>query len=78
MNKKKRKNKRKNVTILDRTKSTLIPYSYFLWFIPLFIIVSFTNGIDTGLFISGILISGILLGQIILVILGAVFKKYDL
>jgi hypothetical protein len=78
MNRKKRNNKKPNETILNRIKSSLKSYSYFLWFIPLFIIVSFTKGIDIGFFLTGIMISGILLGEIISVVLGTIFKKYNL
>ena len=62
----------------NKLKSVLKTNSWFLWVIPLFIIVSFTNGIKAGLFISGIMISGISLGAIIPVTIGALFKKYDL
>jgi uncharacterized membrane protein YccC len=44
----------------------------------LFVIVSFTNGIKTGLYVSGLMISEISLGTIILVTIGALFNKYDL
>ena len=40
--------------------------------------MSFTNGIETGLYLSGIMISGISLGTIIPVTIGALFKKYEL
>ena len=36
------------------------------------------NGIETGLFLSGLMISGICLGMIIPILIGAIFKKYDL
>lgn len=61
----------------NKLKSFLKTNSWFLWVIPLFIIVSFTNGIETGLYISGIMISGISLGAIIPVTIGAILKKYD-
>ena len=62
----------------NKLKSVLKTNFWFLWVIPLFIIVSFTNGIKTGLHISGLMISGVSLGAIIPVALGALFKKYDL
>ncbi|PQV44725.1 hypothetical protein CLV33_1184 [Jejuia pallidilutea] len=62
----------------NKLKSVLKTNFWFLWVIPLFIIVSFTNGIETGLYISGIMISGISLGTIIPVTIGALFKKYEL
>ena len=62
----------------NKLKSVLKTNSWFLWVIPLFIIVSFTNGIKTGLYLSGIMISGISLGTIIPVTIGALFKKCEL
>ncbi|PIQ48745.1 MAG: hypothetical protein COW03_09015 [Cytophagales bacterium CG12_big_fil_rev_8_21_14_0_65_40_12] len=62
----------------NKLKSILKSNSWFLWVVPLFIIVSFTNGLETGLIVSGLMISGIALGTIIPVTIGAVFKKYDL
>ena len=62
----------------NKLKSVLKTNSWVLWVIPLFIIVSFTNGIETGLYISGIMISGISLGAIIPVTIGAILEKYDL
>ncbi|KUO69140.1 MAG: hypothetical protein APF83_12305 [Lutibacter sp. BRH_c52] len=59
-------------------KSILKDNSWFFWIIPLFLIVSYTNGIETGLFISGIMISGLTLGIIIPIIIGALFKKYKI
>ncbi len=52
--------------------------SWFLWVIPLFIIVSFTDGIESGLYISGIMISGLELGIIIPVVIGSFLRKYEL
>ncbi len=52
-------------------------YSWFLWLIPLFAIVSYNNGIYTGLYICVLMVSGILLGAIIPVLIGVLFKKYD-
>ena len=62
----------------NKLKSVLKTNSWVLWVIPLFIIVSFTNGIETGLYISGIMISGISLGAIIRITIGAILEKYDL
>ncbi len=61
-----------------KLKSVLKANSWFLWVIPLFIIVSFMNGIETGLYLSGLMISGISLGAIIPVTIDAIFKKYNL
>ena len=58
--------------------SALKANSWFLWIIPMFIIVSFTSGIETGIYITGLMISGISLGIIIPVIIGTIFRKYDL
>jgi hypothetical protein len=65
---------------INRTKpkSVFKTNSWFLWVIPLFIFVSYMNGMETGLFLSGLMISGISLGMIIPVLIGAFFKKYDL
>ena len=65
-------------TLWIKMKSILKSNSGFLWVVPLFIIVSFTNGLETGLYVSGLMISGISLGTIIPVTIGAVFKKYYL
>lgn len=65
-------------TIWIKMKSILKSSSWFLWVVPLFIIVSFTKGLETGLYVSGLMISGIALGTIIPVTIGAVFKKDDL
>tara|TARA_R110002072_G_scaffold302449_1_gene485430 strand:- start:806 stop:1165 length:360 start_codon:yes stop_codon:yes gene_type:complete len=62
----------------NKLKSVLKTNFWFLWVIPLFLFVSFTNGIEAGLYLSGIIISGISLGIIIPVIIGAIFKKYEL
>ena len=62
----------------NKLKSALKANSWFFWIIPVFIIVSFTSEIKTGMYISGLIISGISLGIIIPVIIGAIFKKYDL
>lgn len=62
----------------NKLKSVLKTNYWFLWVIPLFIIVSIMNGIETGLYFSGIMISGLSLGAIIPVTIGAVFKKHDL
>ena len=62
----------------NKLKSVLKTNSWVLWVIPLFIIVSFTNGIETGLYISGIMISGISLGAILRITIGAILEKYDL
>ncbi|PPK93927.1 hypothetical protein LY01_02149 [Nonlabens xylanidelens] len=62
----------------NKLKSVLKTNSWFLWVIPLFIFVSYMNGMETGLFLSGLMISGISLGMIIPVLIGAIFKKYDL
>ena|SRR5690554_5346506 len=61
-----------------KLKSVLKANSWFLWVIPLFIVVYFFNGIETALFVSGLMISGISLGTIVPVTIGAIFKKYDL
>ncbi|WP_299253736.1 hypothetical protein [uncultured Lacinutrix sp.] len=63
---------------LNKLKSVLKTNSWFLWIIPLFIFVSYKDGIETGLFLSGLIISGISLGIIIPVLIGPIFKKYDL
>jgi len=62
----------------NKLKSVLKANSWFLWVIPLFIIVSYTKGIKTGLYISGLMISGISLGTIIPVTIGSLLKKYDI
>jgi len=62
----------------NKLKSVIKTNSWFFWVIPLFIIVSVMNGIETGLYVSGLMISGISLGTIIPVTIGAIFKKYDL
>ena len=62
----------------NKLKAVLKANSWFLWVIPLFIIVSYTNGIESGLYISGIMISGIALGIIIPIIIGAFSRKYEL
>jgi hypothetical protein len=62
----------------NKLKSALKANSWFLWIIAMFIIVSFTSGIETGMYISGLMISGISLGIIIPVIIGTIFRKYDL
>lgn len=71
-------NTKKSETKLNKIKCNLKNYSWFLWLIPLFLIVSYSSGIETGFFICGLMISGVLLGGIIPVIIGALFKKYDL
>ena len=70
--------KKESESKVNKIKSNLKSYSWLLWVIPLLIIASFTNGIDSGLFLSGIIISGATLGAIIQVSLGAVFKKDNL
>jgi len=71
-------NKKRNETKLDKIQNKLKNYSWFVWTIPFFLIVSYYSGIKSGLIISGLLISGVLLGAIIPVIIGAIFKKYNL
>ena len=62
----------------DKLKSVIKTKFWFLWVIPLLLFVSFTNGIETGLYLSGIIISGISLGIIIPVIIGTLIKKDEL
>ena len=69
--------KKESGSKLNKIKSNLKSYSWLLWVIPLLIIASFTNGINSGLVLSGIITSGVTLGAIIQVSLGAVFKKYN-
>jgi len=71
-------NKNDYLTKLYKLKSIPKPFSWLLWIIPLFIIVSYTNGIKTGLYVSGLMISGTLLGAIIPVVIGVFLKRYDL
>jgi ABC-type transport system involved in cytochrome c biogenesis permease component len=71
-------NKKRNETKLDKIQNKLKNYSWFVRTIPFFLIVSYYSGIKSGLIISGLLISGVLLGAIIPVIIGAIFKKYNL
>ena len=69
-----------NKTDLNQNKlKTVLKANYwFLWVIPMFIIVSFLKGIKVGIYISLIMISGLSLGAIIPVIIGSLLKKYDL
>ena len=62
----------------NKLKAVLKANSWFLWVIPMFIIVSFLKGIEVGIYISLIMISGLSLGAIIPVIIGSILKKYDL
>ncbi len=71
-------NKKRNETKLDKIQGILKNYSWSVWAILFFLIVSYYNGIKSGLIISGLLISGTLLGVIIPVIIGVIFKKYNL
>ena len=71
-------NKNDYLTKLYKLKSIPKPFSWLLWIIPLFIIVSYKNGINTGLYVSGLMISGTLLGAIIPVVIGVFLKRYDL
>ena len=61
-----------------RLKAIWKKISWFVWLIPLFLIVSYTNGIAMGLFITGIMISGLSLGMIFPTIIGAFLRKYEL
>jgi len=62
----------------NKLKTVLKANSWFLWVIPMFIIVSFLKGIKVGIYISLIMISGLSLGAIIPIIIGSLLKKYDL
>jgi len=62
----------------NKLKTVLKANSWFLWVIPMFIIVSFLKGIEAGIYISLIMISGLSLGAIIPVIIGSLLKIYDL
>tara|TARA_B100000767_G_C19477028_1_gene414572 strand:+ start:159 stop:590 length:432 start_codon:yes stop_codon:yes gene_type:complete len=62
----------------NKIKNKLKNYSWLVWTIPFFFIVSYYSGIKSGLMISGLLICGVLLGAIIPVIIGSIFKKYNL
>ena len=68
----------KGETNRNKIKSILKTNSWFLYVIPMFLLVSFLNGKKTGLFISGIMISGLSLGTILTVTIGALFGKYKL
>lgn len=62
----------------NKLKAVIKANSWFLWVIPMFIIVSFLKGIKVGIYISLIMISGLSLGAIIPVIIGSILKKYNL
>lgn len=62
----------------NKLKTVLKANSWFLWVIPMFIIVSILKSIEVGIYISLLMISGFSLGAIVPVIIGAIFKKYDL
>lgn len=61
-----------------KINSKLTRNFWFLYILPLFIIVSFTDGLYVSLILSGLMISGFSIGIIIPVIIGVIIGKFEL